>query len=146
MDLSHEISALETVSRNKDLPESLRAEIESQIRSNEGKLLGIHRQRIRIPGINPRIIVSPKQSTSATSEMKTSTPTTKTPTPTSKTSKTSKTPQTIKTPKTPTPPKNTKKHGPITILPPFKLLSSVSISRTYTANYYNVSTMKQNIH
>ena len=36
MDISHEISALEGLAQNKALPENLRPEIRSQIRSIEG--------------------------------------------------------------------------------------------------------------
>lgn len=69
MDLSHEIAALESLSQNKQLPESLRAEIKSQIRSIKGKLLGVHKtpsQPIPTPVPTP----APIQSESKKSESK----------------------------------------------------------------------------
>ena len=117
MDISHEISALEALAQNKALPENVRAEIRSQIRSIKGKVLGVHKQRNRISTTNPRVIVQPKQSTQVAP---TKTPEEK---PIEKTLKTPKTPKTAKAPKTTKasqvrdrPAGSSKKHPPITTL------------------------------
>ena len=129
MDISHEISALEALAQNEALPENLRAEIRSQIRSIKGKVLGINKQKIGLSTTNPRVIVHPKQSTLATPiKIPEEKPTKKT----RKTPKTPKAPKTLKAHKRVEPKAqgSSKKHRPITTLPPFTLLSSVSMFRT----------------